>query len=839
VVVNKAPSSITALPTARVITFGQALSNSTLSGGAGNVVGSFAFATPTVVPVVGSSARSVVFTPTDSGNYTTATGNVTVLVNKAPSSITTLPTATAITFGQALSNSTLSGGAGNVAGAFAFATPTVVPAVGSSARSVVFTPTDSGNYTTATANVTVLVNKAASSITTLPAATAITFGQALSNSTLSGGAGNVAGTFAFATPTVVPGVGSSARSVVFTPTDTGNYTTATANVTVLVNKALSSIATLPTATTITFGQALSNSTLRGGNASVAGSFAFATPTVVPAVGSSARSVVFTPTDSGNYTTATGNVTVLVNKAAQSIGAFATISTKAYGNAPFVVAAPAATSGLPVTLNVKSGNATISANNTVTLTGIGIVILAANQPGNSNYNAAPEISTSFNVTRPLSNLTIPIPSSSDGSVTQGFAGVTQREVGANYTVSAIPASGMLFKEWRKNNTRLTTNATLKFTMEPNLTLTPVFAIDFAKLAGLYNGLVGTGEIGTGSSLDMQSFPVKNGFVAFNLTASGLVSGNLSIEGQTSAFTGNFSSNKTVSVSVVRANKTAAPATLQLIAALPGEISGNMTVSGNKLPFRALRAAYTANATAHALGNRTYTLAIPPPDGVLAGHGFATVTTQTNGSALVNGRLATGDAILASAGFVDAGDGNWVLPIYSTGNSTLTGEIVIPKALTIGALEVSGTMEWLRRPAASSSALSSGFLKRSNIAGARFSMVAGSSLISGNSTTANFTLAIDPQKRSLVSAIAQKGTWPSNNAPAFVQPISSGLQMTFNSANGSLQGVFNRTINGAQVPTQFQGAMFGNPVSTGKGQTLLRGAGYFISGNQSVPVEITTP
>jgi hypothetical protein len=68
-----------------------------------------------------------VFTPTDSGNYTTATANVTVLVNKAPSSITTLPTATAIAFGQALSNSTLSGGAGNVAGSFAFATPTVVP----------------------------------------------------------------------------------------------------------------------------------------------------------------------------------------------------------------------------------------------------------------------------------------------------------------------------------------------------------------------------------------------------------------------------------------------------------------------------------------------------------------------------------------------------------------------------------------------------------------------------------------------------------------------------------------------------------------------------------------
>jgi hypothetical protein len=781
----------------------------------------------------------VVFTPTDSGNYTTATGNVTVVVNKALSSITTAPTAAAITFGQALSNSTLSGGAGNVAGSFAFVTPTVVPGVGSSARSVVFTPTDSGNYTTSTGNVTVLVNKAPSSITTLPTATAIAFGQALSNSTLSGGAGNVAGTFAFVTPTVVPAVGSSARSVVFTPTDSGNYTTATANVTVVVNKAPSSITTLPTATAISFGQALSNSTLSGGAGNVAGTFAFATPTVVPGVGSSARSVVFTPTDSGNYTTATGNVTVVVNKAAQTIGAFATISTKAYGNAPFVIVPPAATSSLLVALSVKSGNATISANNTVTLTGIGTVILAANQPGNSNYNAAPEVSTSFNVTRPMSNLTIPTRASSDGSVTQGFAGVTQREVGASYTVSALPVSGMLFKEWRKNTTRLTTNATLKFTMEPNLTLTPVFAIDFAKLAGLYNGLVGTGEIGTGSSPDMQSFPVKNGFVAFNLTAAGVVSGNLSIEGQISPFTGNFSSNKTVSLSVVRANKTAAPATLQLIAALPGEISGNFTVSGNKLPFRALRAAYSANATAHALGNRTYTLAIPAPVGVSGGHGFASVSIQGNGVATVVGKLATGDAISASAGIVDSGDGNWVLPLYSTGKSVVTGEIVIPKSPSAGTAEVAGTVEWLRKPNASTALFPTGFLKRSTIVGSKYSAVTGKSFLSGNATTANFTLGIDPLKKVLPAVISQKGSWSSSNVPAFTQTITSGLIMSFIPANGNIQGTFNRTVNGAPVSTAFQGVMFASPLSFATGQPMIRGAGYFLSGNQTVPVQITAP
>jgi len=54
--------------------------------------------------------------------------------------------------------------------------------------------------------------------------------------------------------------------------------------------------------------------------------------------------------------------------------------------------------LPVILSVKSGPATLSGN-TVTLTGAGTVVLAANQAGNENYNAAPEVTTSFNVTTP--------------------------------------------------------------------------------------------------------------------------------------------------------------------------------------------------------------------------------------------------------------------------------------------------------------------------------------------------------------------------------------------------------------------------------------------------------
>jgi hypothetical protein len=92
-------------------------------------------------------------------------------------------------------------------------------------------------------------------------------------------------------------------------------------------------------------------------------------------------------------------TMTIAKQSQTIGALGQIGDKVYGAAPFAATVPTASSGLPVTLSVKSGPATISANNTVTLTGAGTVVLAANQSGNETYNAATEVTTSFNVSNP--------------------------------------------------------------------------------------------------------------------------------------------------------------------------------------------------------------------------------------------------------------------------------------------------------------------------------------------------------------------------------------------------------------------------------------------------------
>jgi formylglycine-generating enzyme required for sulfatase activity/5-hydroxyisourate hydrolase-like protein (transthyretin family) len=94
----------------------------------------------------------------------------------------------------------------------------------------------------------------------------------------------------------------------------------------------------------------------------------------------------------NYSAATEVTTSFtVMKAAQTIAAFTPIPNKMISDAPFAVAVPVASSGLLVSMSVKSGPATIS-NNIVTITGAGIVTIAANQPGNDNYNPATEVTT---------------------------------------------------------------------------------------------------------------------------------------------------------------------------------------------------------------------------------------------------------------------------------------------------------------------------------------------------------------------------------------------------------------------------------------------------------------
>lgn len=93
----------------------------------------------------------------------------------------------------------------------------------------------------------------------------------------------------------------------------------------------------------------------------------------------------------------------IAKGAQTI-TFAPLPDRPLNDSPFTVAA-AASSGLPVSFG-SSGQCVVSGN-TVTLTGVGSCAVTASQPGNANYNAAPNVIRSFMISLPQRWIYLPL------------------------------------------------------------------------------------------------------------------------------------------------------------------------------------------------------------------------------------------------------------------------------------------------------------------------------------------------------------------------------------------------------------------------------------------------
>jgi hypothetical protein len=190
-------------------------------------------------------ANSVTATFLDSETYPTSTStSSTVTVTAALVPAITWATPAAITYPTALSATQLDASS-TVAGTFAYspALGTVLTA-GTHMLSVIFTPTDTTDYTTATASVQLTVNQATPMINWATPAS-IPYPTALSETQLDASS-TVAGTFAYspAAGTVLT-AGTHMLSVIFTPTDITDYTTAAASVQLTVNQGAALISPAP------------------------------------------------------------------------------------------------------------------------------------------------------------------------------------------------------------------------------------------------------------------------------------------------------------------------------------------------------------------------------------------------------------------------------------------------------------------------------------------------------------------------------------------------------------------------------------------------------------------
>ncbi len=386
--VDKADPSITTWPAAGDLTYGQTLSEIVFTGGSTSVPGIFTFDNGTTILSTGTSSEAVTFTPADVSNYNAVAGSVSVTILKATPVVSSWPTAAAITYGEALSASILTGGIGDVPGTFSFVTPSAQPDAGTHTADLAFTPADGSNYNVVSGTVDVTVNKAIPVVSAWPSPSDITYGETLADVALTGAVVDAPGTFVFDAPGTQPDAGVYVFGMTFIPDSPENYEQVQTTLSVTILQAIPEVTTWPTAEAIQYGEPLSASTLTGGAADVAGTFSFDSPTDLPDAGITTAPITFTPGDASNYETVAGTIDVTVNKADQSISWEQDLEGLTVDQV--VVLNAASSAGLEISYS-SSDNAVATINgDELTITGEGVVTLTASQAGDANHHAADDV-----------------------------------------------------------------------------------------------------------------------------------------------------------------------------------------------------------------------------------------------------------------------------------------------------------------------------------------------------------------------------------------------------------------------------------------------------------------
>jgi hypothetical protein len=333
-VVGKATPTLTwATPSA--ITYGTALSTTQLNA-SGSVAGAIVYSPASgSTPSTGTQTLTATFTPTDTANYNTASGTVSLVVGKATPTLT-WATPSAITYGTALSATQLNA-SGSVAGTIAYSPASgTTPSLGTQTLSATFTPTDTSNYNSASVAVSLNVIVAVPSSPTL-----------LGVTTANGEA-----TLTFAAPNFTGGSTVTGYTIRATATD---------GTTIIVNAT-------------------------GSPAKITG----LTP------GKSYRFTVSVNNSAGSSESSSTSDALTISQVNQTI-TFAALANRVSNSGSFALLATAS-SGLNVSYTVLSGPALLSGNS-VDLTGaLGPVVIRASQAGNATYAAASDVEVSFLVTQ---------------------------------------------------------------------------------------------------------------------------------------------------------------------------------------------------------------------------------------------------------------------------------------------------------------------------------------------------------------------------------------------------------------------------------------------------------
>jgi hypothetical protein len=369
---------------------------------------------------IGSVISATVSVSNSGGTASRTSGNTAAIGKATP----TFGAWSAVTKTYGDSSFTLTPPTSSTPGTFAYSSATTsvlsvdgnsatVVGAGTSVVTATFTPSDTTNYVSGgTTTMTVTVGKATPTFGTW-SAVGKTYGDG--TFTFTPPTSSIPGTFAYLSATTsvisvsgstatVAGVGTSLITATFTPTDSTNYLTGSAGMTVTVGKAT------PTFTwsglTKTYGDA--NFSLTAPTPSTSGTFTYSSsaPSVLSLSGSTATvagagtatiTATFTPTTTANYVSgSTVTMVATVQQRTQTTALTISSTNVTYGSTLTLTTSGGDGSG-GVSYLVDSGSCTLLGS-TLTPTGAGTCMVTATKAANGNYLAASSTSTAITVAK---------------------------------------------------------------------------------------------------------------------------------------------------------------------------------------------------------------------------------------------------------------------------------------------------------------------------------------------------------------------------------------------------------------------------------------------------------
>jgi len=338
-----------------------------------------------------TAAGSYTVTATANGSYSGTSGATPWTISKAtPAGTLTWATPAAITYGTAL-NATQLDASSTLPGSFVY-TPAAgaVLNAGTQTLSVTFTPTDTTDYTSATATVSLVVNPEPVTFTVAPVS--FPYNGSSQGPTITPSPAGA--TFGTTGATSAISVGSYS----LTASATGNYAGTSGAQGWAITKA-NPVITWATPAAITYGTALGATQLNA-TATVPGTFVYSPAAgAVLSAGTQTLSVTFTPTDGTDYNTATQNVSLTVNPAPQTVAVTPASQTVPLGQLANFTASGSNTG------YTWTGATGTGASATQTWGAVGTYTVTVQAPASGNYAASNMATATVTVTLKQQTVTI--------------------------------------------------------------------------------------------------------------------------------------------------------------------------------------------------------------------------------------------------------------------------------------------------------------------------------------------------------------------------------------------------------------------------------------------------